>query len=213
MRYAAGENFLVRALVALAARRVRRVREAARAHANALAAAGKAVLFEYRARRRAHGAAAEGVRAEVAVRARRGARRAENRLEAAPGITERGGPLLQLLRPRRHLPEPGERRRRREQIAGDDGCYDFEQVGRHGATARPSRVGIIVNEVSALLNLPRGLRRSALSEDSNLARQSAAARGRGTARAKRVLKRPITRCRTLLEAWGAFQRFYGGVRV
>ena len=71
----ARKNFLVRALVALAARRVRtNLREAARTEADALAAAGKLCFFEYRARRGAHGAAAEGVRAEVAVRARRRAR-------------------------------------------------------------------------------------------------------------------------------------------
>ena len=175
MRYAARTrvNFLVRALVALAPRRVRLVREAARTEADGFAAAGKAVLFEYRARRGAHGAAAEGVRAEVAVRARPSARGAENRLEAAPGITERGGPLLDGRGPRRHLPEPGERRRRREQIAGDDGCYYFEQVGRHGVRRGYSRAGIIV-KVSCLCSIyPAGVRRSALSETATWQRQSA----------------------------------------
>ena len=155
----------MRALVALAARRVRLVREAARTEADGFAAAGKAVLFEYRARRGAHGAAAEGVRAEVAVRARPRGRRAEDGLEAALGASEGRRPLLQRRRPRCcRLPQPGERGGRREQIAGDDGCYYFEQVGRHGVRRGYSRAGIIV-KVSCLCSIyPAGVRRSALSE-------------------------------------------------
>ena len=176
----------MRALVALAARRVRLVREAARTEADGFAAAGKAVLFEYRARRGAHGAAAEGVRAEVAVRARPRGRRAEDGLEAAPGVTEGRGPLLQLLRPWRHLPEPGERRRRREQIAGDDGCYDFEQVGRHGVRRGYSRAGIIVKVLPALLYLPAGYGALCSARTATWQRQSALAR----ARRRRSLNEP-----------------------
>ena len=105
----------MRALVALAARRVRLVREAARTEADGFAAAGKAVLFEYRARRGAHGASTKRIRAEVAVRARRRARRAENRLEAALGAGDRRRPLLERRRPRCCcLPQPGESDGRRE---------------------------------------------------------------------------------------------------
>ena len=69
--------------------------------------------------RGAHGAAAEGVRAEVAVRARRGVA-ARRMAWKPPRELLRAADCCWLLRPRRHLPEPGERRRRREQIAGDE---------------------------------------------------------------------------------------------
>ena len=138
-----GKNFLVRALVALAPRRVHLGREAARTEADALASAREAVLFEYRALRGAHGAAAEGVRAEVAVRARRRARGAEDRREAAPGAGEGRRALLDGRGPRRHgsLPQPGEGDGRREQVARHKRCHDFEEVGRHRAIARRSTCG------------------------------------------------------------------------
>ena len=134
-----------------------------------------------------------------------GGRRAEDGLEAALGASEGRRPLLQRRRPRCcRLPQPGERGGRREQIAGDDGCYYFEQVGRHGVRRGYSRAGIIVNMFSSSLYVLRGVRRSALSEDSNLAKAEQRSPCAVAAQANRALQRPVAAFRTPLETWGAF---------
>ena len=73
-------------------------------------------------------------------------------------------------------------------------------------------LGLSLRCPASALFTPRGYA-GLHSARQQLGKGRAPARARATAQAKRALKRPTARCRTTTEAWGAFQRFYGGVRV